>query len=89
MARPVIFSKLGEGGTVSVQGAALGNRTFGKDAIADLDDVVVPATKDRPAVTLADALAAYAHLYEPHTAPGESARSARRRPEPMSASEKE
>ena len=77
MARAIIFSKLGDGGTISIQGTVNG-RIFAKDAVADLDDVLVPAAPGRSAITLEESLTAYSHLYEPYTVPSESPRSSRR-----------
>ena len=56
--------RCGEGGTVSVQGAGDKSRTIGKDSRVDLDEVMVPATGDRPAQTMKDALGIYINLFE-------------------------
>ena len=56
--------RCGEHGSVNVQGPGVRSRSFGRGARADLDEVVLPASEDRKAVTLADALGRYVELFE-------------------------
>ena len=55
--------RCGEGGTVSVQGIER-SRMMSAGSRVDLDEVLVPATADRQAQTLKQALGHYLSLFE-------------------------
>ena len=65
-------------GNMSISGAEDKSRTLGKGQRVDLDEVLIPAQKDRKAQTLGDAVAGDIHLFVIEDA----APAKKRKPEP-------
>jgi hypothetical protein len=63
-----VICVLPEGGSINVQFAD-GGRTFRSGDAVDLDQVIVPATKDRPAETWRDALGAHLSAFAEQAEP--------------------